>query len=290
MSPIVSICCLTFNHASFIQKTIEGFLIQKPPKGFRSDELWYEILIHDDASGDYTDEIIRAYAEKYPNKIFPIYEKENQFCKGIAVDMYNYLRAKGKYIAYCEGDDFWTDDCKLQKQIDFMEMHPEYSVCFHRIKHYNVYTKEYHEDNCFKLLGKDTGCEITLDTFFQGWYTWPLSALFRRSMYDISISNRYAYFRDLHEYYHLLQRGKGYLMSFCGGIRNIHKGGIWSMIDSHQHFSISYRIAYELYICNKDRYTKRHLIDTIQWILDNDKSLSNHKRLTLVSKLNKLKR
>ena len=91
----------------------------------------YEILIHDDASTDGTDDIIREYAQKYPTIIKPIFEKENQYSKGVPISAtFNYPRAEGKYIALCEGDDYWTDPYKLQKQVDYLEDHPEYVMCF----------------------------------------------------------------------------------------------------------------------------------------------------------------
>jgi glycosyltransferase involved in cell wall biosynthesis len=95
----------------------------------------FEILIHDDASKDKTAEIIREYEEKYPNIIKPIYQTENQYSKGIKVTFkYNFPRAKGKYIALCEGDDYWTDPLKLQKQVDFLEANNDYVLCFHEVK------------------------------------------------------------------------------------------------------------------------------------------------------------
>lgn len=122
---MVSICCITFNHAKYIREAIEGFLMQKADFAF-------EVLIHDDASTDGTADIIREYEAKYPDIIKPIYQKENQYSKGISISAtYNFPRAKGKYIALCEGDDYWTDPYKLQKQADFLENNPEYSMCFH---------------------------------------------------------------------------------------------------------------------------------------------------------------
>ena len=126
---LVSISCLTYNHAPFIRDCLEGFLIQKTT--FK-----YEVLIHDDASNDGTKEIIEEYQLKYPDIIFPIYQKENQFSKGYRGfnQKYNFPRSRGKYIALCEGDDYWTDPYKLQKQVDFLEVNPDCSLCFHASK------------------------------------------------------------------------------------------------------------------------------------------------------------
>ena len=120
---IVSICCITYNHEQYIKECIEGLIMQKTT--FK-----YEILIHDDASTDKTADIIRDYTKIYPDIIKPILQTENQYSKGIKIQKtYNYSRAKGKYIALCEGDDYWIDPLKLQKQFDFMESNPDYILC-----------------------------------------------------------------------------------------------------------------------------------------------------------------
>lgn len=121
---LVSINCITYNQENYIADAIESFLMQKT--NFK-----YEILIHDDASTDNTANIIREYQQKYPDVIKPIYQVENQYSKKVQVDKLNIQRAKGKYIAVCEGDDYWTDPYKLQKQFDYMEKHPECSLCIH---------------------------------------------------------------------------------------------------------------------------------------------------------------
>ena len=123
---MVSITCITYNHENYIGDAIDGFLMQKT-------SFPYEILIHDDASTDRTAEIIREYELKYPDLIKPIYQKENQYSKGVKVGRFNRERATGKYIALCEGDDYWTDPYKLQKQIDYMEANPCCSMCFHSV-------------------------------------------------------------------------------------------------------------------------------------------------------------
>lgn len=123
--PLVSISCITYNHISYIRQCLDGFILQKTSFSF-------EVLIHDDASTDGTTDVIREYERIYPHIIKPIYEKENQWVKGKRGSIvFNYPRAKGKYIALCEGDDYWTDPLKLQKQVDLMETYTNYSLCFH---------------------------------------------------------------------------------------------------------------------------------------------------------------
>lgn len=124
---MVSICCITYNQEKYISDALNSFLMQKT-------DFEYEILIHDDASTDRTAEIIKEYEKKYPDIIKLIYQTENQYSKGVKVGRFNMERAKGKYIALCEGDDYWTDPFKLQKQVDFMEIHPLCSLCVHAAK------------------------------------------------------------------------------------------------------------------------------------------------------------
>lgn len=121
---LVSISCVTYNQESYIAQALESFLMQKT-------EFEFEILVHDDASTDGTANIIKEYELKYHNRIKPIYQSENQYSKGVNVNQFNDKRALGKYIAYCEGDDYWTDPYKLQKQVDYMKTHPECSLCVH---------------------------------------------------------------------------------------------------------------------------------------------------------------
>lgn len=124
MEPLVSICCTAYNHEKYIAQTLDCFLSQRC-------SFDYEILIHDDASTDRTPEIIREYVQKHPDVIFPIFQQENQYSKGLSIDgTFNFPRARGKYIALCEGDDFWCDPDKLQRQIAHMEEEPSCTFCF----------------------------------------------------------------------------------------------------------------------------------------------------------------
>lgn len=123
--PLVSICCITYNHVSYIRQCIEGFLMQKT-------NFSYEIIINDDCSTDGTTEIMKEYVDKYPNLIIPIYHDENQYQKGKRgmFQKFVFPIAKGKYIAMCEGDDYWIDPMKLQKQIEFLDNNSNISYIF----------------------------------------------------------------------------------------------------------------------------------------------------------------
>jgi galactoside O-acetyltransferase len=123
--PLVSVSCLTYNQKNFIGKALDSFLMQKTSFPF-------EIVVHDDASTDGTAEIVREYAKKHPTIIKAIFQTENQFSKdGIYPVRFLLPVRKGKYVAECDGDDYWTDPLKLQKQFDFLEANPEYVMCHH---------------------------------------------------------------------------------------------------------------------------------------------------------------
>ncbi|MDD3333967.1 MAG: glycosyltransferase [Eubacteriales bacterium] len=124
MTPLVSICTTTYNHEKYLEKALESFLKQKTSFPF-------EILIHDDHSSDGTVEIIQRYAARYPEIVKPLYEEVNQYSQNVPInETFNFPRAQGKYIALCEGDDYWTDEGKLQAQADYMEAHPDCTFCF----------------------------------------------------------------------------------------------------------------------------------------------------------------
>lgn len=121
---ILAVKCLAYNHEKTIKQTLDGIIMQKTDYPF-------DVIIHDDASTDSTADIIRDYERKYPNLIKPIYEIENQYSKGNGI-LSNIVEnaLKGyKYVALCEGDDYWINKNKIQKQIDFLENNSEYSMC-----------------------------------------------------------------------------------------------------------------------------------------------------------------
>lgn len=234
--PLVSICCITYNHAPFIRQCLDGFLMQKGVD--------YEILIHDDCSTDGTTEIVKEYAAKYPEKIFPIYEQESLYKKvGLAgIDVPNYERAKGKYIAYCEGDDCWTDSLKLQKQVNFMEENPAYSICFHGFS-----ILEYDSKKLLDRSVSNSDYDITACSYVNDMSNaQPLTMLFRASMFDISWRYQYEYYRDTHEIFHLLDKGRGRYLAFNGGVYHAHSEGVTNMVSSYIYASTACRIYMEL--------------------------------------------
>lgn len=183
----ITVYCLTYNHAPFIERCLESILMQKV--NFR-----VKIIIHDDASTDGTIEIIKKYADKYPNIIFPIFEKVNQYSVDKSKIGYKVSElVEGNYVATCEGDDYWTDEYKLAIQYLLMEMHPECSLAVHKVKRIDarngsityyptkkMNTKIFNRKNYFKLI---TSC-----------YAFQTSSYFRRSSYYFEYVNKKPFF------------------------------------------------------------------------------------------------
>lgn len=174
---LVTIQCTAFNHEPYIRQCLEGFVMQKT--SFR-----FEAIVHDDASTDGTAAIIREYAERYPEIIKPIIQTENQYSKhdgAIAHIMNTYTH--GKYIALCEGDDYWTDPLKLQKQVDFLELNPDYGLIHSCAKVYDEKNKQFGHE----LMGSDFDNQ---DQLIIGNRIATLTACFRRDLCE-------AYYRNI---------------------------------------------------------------------------------------------
>lgn len=125
MEIVVSVVCNAYNHVKYIAEALEGFVTQRTDFAF-------EVLVHDDASTDGTADVIREYEKRYPDIIKPIYQTVNQYSQGVNISQtFQYNRVQGKYIAFCEGDDYWTDTDKLQKQVNALERMPECDICAH---------------------------------------------------------------------------------------------------------------------------------------------------------------
>ena len=175
--PLVSISCITYNHAPYIRECLDGFMMQKCDFGF-------EVLIHDDASTDGTQEIIKEYQKKYPEIIKPILQTENQYSKGVrGINMkFNYPRAQGKYIALCEGDDYWSDPLKLQKQVEFLEANPDFNISFHRAVRITPEGSRLDEFPALNLNSKLSTEDLALNNFIPN-----LSVIFRKTEIDTKL-------------------------------------------------------------------------------------------------------
>jgi len=167
---LVSVCVITYNHCNYIRQCLDAILMQQTIFPI-------EVIVNDDCSTDGTAEIIKEYELKYPHLFKPIYQVENQYSKGVRgmFAKFCFPKAKGKYIAMCEGDDYWTDPLKLQKQVDFLENNEDYSMCFHGAK--IISTVNNHIDlRCDCIEDRD----YSANELFQSW-TVPTASIVYRS-------------------------------------------------------------------------------------------------------------
>lgn len=168
MDIAVSVCCITYNHKEYIRENLEGILNQKFDYPF-------EIIVHDDVSTDGTIEILKEYKEKYPDKIKLLLEEENRYQYG---EKMFYLAAKeavGKYIAICEGDDYWCDPYKLKKQFEFMEKNLDCTYLCHA-----SYMRIYGKDNLTEFRTFDDDRYINLEEVLENGCVFPTASLFVR--------------------------------------------------------------------------------------------------------------
>lgn len=214
----VSIICVTFNQVNYIKDALDGFLRQKTNYA-------YEILVHDDVSTDGTVDILKEYQKKYPEKIRLILEEENQYSKGVDITkdiMLPYVR--GKYIAYCEGDDYWLYEGKLQRQYDLMEAHPEISLCYHNAVLHN----EEKDEMTLNVVGQESGYITDSDIICpsKGWY--PTASSFYRTAYLAEKPDLHAPTGDEEMRCYMACKGKIYFFNQAWCVYRWFSKGAWN--------------------------------------------------------------
>ncbi len=206
--PVVTVWCLTYNQKDFINDALNGFVMQKTTFPF-------EVVVHDDASTDGTTDIIMEYAECYPEIIKPMVEKKNQWQKGglkHIISIMNEHHRRGRYIAFCEGDDYWTDPNKLQLQVDFLENNSDYSMCFHSAK------KKYETDvrawiDCENIQDKD----YDATDIFVNWTVPTASILCRKEAMDFYAKLKHPEFIQNYDIFIILS------CAMVGKLRGMHE-------------------------------------------------------------------
>lgn len=216
--PLVSVYCMTYNHEKTIGQAIEGVVSQKT-------DFPFELIIHDDASTDSTAEIVMDYADRYPDMIRTVIQKENQFRNCNIIKSFIHPLSKGSYIAICEGDDYWTDCSKLQKQVDYMKSHTGCSMCFHAVE-------ELHSDGSlipYRPL-KQSGAVSAQTVVARGGQFCPsVSLMFRRDVMDC-----WPEFRDEADVYDYPAQalaaymGEVYYMDCMMGVYRFASDGSWT--------------------------------------------------------------
>jgi glycosyltransferase involved in cell wall biosynthesis len=213
--PVVSVCLITYNHEKYIRKAIESVLQQRTLFS-------YELIIAEDCSTDNTRNIIQEYSKKYPSIIRLILQEKNVGPENNFIDLLS--SAKGKYIAYFEGDDYWTDNEKIQKQVEFLENHPEFVLVFHNV---DVVSQE--GKFISKVYPKKRKQVIKFIDLVKGDYTKTCSSIFRNDLRKLRpIFDKVLRPDDTTLYMLLLDGSSAYYIEDSMAAYRIHEGGIWS--------------------------------------------------------------
>ena len=238
-NPNIMVCirCFSYNQERYIGKTLEGIVTQQTNFPF-------VVVVIDDASTDNNAAIIREYEEKYPDIVKAVYLKENHHRQSKPKRPYvQPWEDQAKYVAYCEGDDYWTDPHKLQKQVDFLEAHPEYTMVCHN----------WDVQNGDEIFPSDVqrkynqAFTFTFATLPWIWITKTLTLMCRRDAIDYDILKQFKWARDVHIVYFALKKGPGYFMPDVMATYRITDGGIWSKVDPNQKNRTTYELYKELY-------------------------------------------
>lgn len=266
MEIMVSVICTVYNHEKYLRKCLDGFVMQKT--NFK-----FEVLIHDDASTDGSADIIREYEKKYPEIFKPIYQTENQYSKGIKVSQtFLYPLIRGKYLAFCEGDDYWCDENKLQKQFDVMENHQDCSICVHRVENISedgVSLKSYRPSCNFEK--NILNCEEYFDLIIKLGHPFQTSSYFiRMSLFDYKNKPEFWANSDVGDVPMILycvSRGDLYFIDEVMSCYRNNSVGSWtnSLLNSHSKLIAQLNKMFELYV-SYDKYLNYEYSKQIQEI------------------------
>lgn len=263
---LVSVICTAYNHEQYIRAAIEGAVKQKTDFNF-------ELIIHDDASTDGTALVIKEYEEKYPQLIRAIYQKENQYKHGYAYvgKSFIYPIVKGKYIAFCEGDDYWIDENKLQKQIDFLESHKEYSMCMHNAVRLDWESGEEKLLNTFPKTGtysQEEQIGVGLGTNFPAYASYVLRTDLLWEMPDFFYESPVGDY-SLRQYY--ASRGKIYYFEEAMSVYRIRTPNSYmKKISADQLFYNDYTLKMIKFLEKFDLYTHKKYHDIMKCKIESD--------------------
>ena len=220
--PLVSICCIAFNHKNFIGQALESFLMQETT-------FPVEIYIHDDASTDGTTQIIREYQAKYPQLIRSILQSENQYTKEGNTTVSNFLlSARGEYIAFCEGDDFWTAANKLELQVAYLKAHPNVAISFHDVIRVNEQGERISPSKIKDLVGSNQPLKLRNYVDMAQALIPAVSAVFRNVPIKYGPRSRSLVILDVYRHARLSEYGEAHNIGITMAAHRVHSGGIWT--------------------------------------------------------------
>ena len=272
-NPVVSICCITYNHEKYIEETIDSFLMQETNFPF-------EVVIGEDCSKDNTRKIVEKYKEMYPNIIKLIVSENNV---GMQANGQRTMEACiGEYMALCEGDDYWTDKNKLQIQKDFLESNPEYIICYTDVEAFN-------ENGIIQDYIGGATKDLTADELKKATPINTLTTMYRNIMKDkFSAEFKASKYGDLFIWSILGYYGKGkYLPQIKPARYRVHSGGVHSgtsQIDKYDNTLITYALLLSYHKKIGSSHIVEYFRQEILWLL-----LRNNFKSFLVSFLIRVK-
>jgi len=258
-NPKISVIMLTYNHAPFLKEAIEGVLMQKTDFDF-------ELIICDDASTDHSEDFIKPYAERYPYQIK--YYRHNLNIGFVENQRFAFQKASGKYLAYCEGDDYWTDPFKLQFQYDFLEKNSEFVMTTARNLVLHQDSGKITDDMKDLIFENKEVVDYTQETFFTERPTQTFTYLIRREFLDLKWINIYPNYRDLYYFYHLLEFGKGRAFNKIVGVYRLHEGGVYSSLAIEKKLRTSISIFKNIKKQNNDTRANRQIIKDLDELIN----------------------
>lgn len=257
-TPKISVVMLTYNHAAYLKKAIEGVLQQKT-------NFEFELIICNDASPDDSDEIIMSFLPKH-SKIIK-YFKHKKNINFIENQRFAFKKATGDYLAYCEGDDYWTDLYKLQFQYDFLEKNPEFVMTTARNQLLNQTLSTFIDDGKNSIFENKDYIDYTQSSFFKIRPTQTLTYLIRRKFLDLKWIDIYPDYRDLYYFYHLLEFGKGRAFNKIVGVYRLHEGGIYSSLEIETKLRTSINIFKNIKNINDDNGADFQIIKDLDQLI-----------------------
>lgn len=241
--PTVTVAMLTYNHEKYISQAIESVLMQET-------SFDVQLVIAEDCSTDSTRFIVLNYQKKYPDRIIVILQEKNVGAQVNNLNLFENLN--GKYIAALEGDDFWTDPHKLQKQVDFLENHSDYAFCFSNIVHVDEKGQQLNE----KWPNRHEEFTISFRLLGEEYYVPTPTLIFRNNLIDALFFNEFLSKAELGDYMiisRLLLEGKGYYTPEVFAAYRHHNGGVFSKKDLQKKVNagLSTREVFAIYLLKK---------------------------------------
>lgn len=233
--PKVSVCMITYGHEKFIEQAINGVLMQEC-------NFEVELIIANDCSRDKTDEVVKNILKNHPRASWIKYTKHKENLGMMPNFIFALKQCKAEFIAVCEGDDYWTDPFKLQKQVDFLDNNSEYVICWTKFSVVDEFEKSQlaQEPVWVEQLNVSNSVDIDLHSIFTPYCTYTLTAIFRRESLDISLFHKLKHAKDNSMYAICLGKGTGVLLNFYSSIYRLHQGGVYSSVSKFSKNYYSY--------------------------------------------------